>query len=198
MGRCVVLEYVTAIPSKSIAPVVSLPDVRLASRWRACGTLPCGRADTTRTDQSHDRPGFWRIAVQVMRLTADPALAPYAPSCALLEGLSGKLKPDQNSRSYRHRSIHVGISTPVRSIGPEAETSMTVQFFKRILQKCCRHRFSWPHTGMHGQDYQVCLLCGAAYEFDCATMTRTGRLVEPVDLRAPGLSAGAPRISRTD
>lgn len=75
---------------------------------------------------------------------------------------------------------------------------MTLQLFKRILQKCCRHRFSWPHNGVHGQDYQVCLICGAAYEFDCSTMTRTGRLVEPEDLRSPNLPAGTARASRTD
>jgi hypothetical protein len=44
---------------------------------------------------------------------------------------------------------------------------------------CCRHRFSWPHAGMHGQDYQVCLICGVVYEYDCSTMRRTGRLVAP-------------------
>ena len=76
----------------------------------------------------------------------------------------------------------MGSSVPLRSTRPEAKPSMTVQLFKRLLQRCCRHRFSWPHTGVHGRDYQVCLTCGAAYEFDCTTMTRTGRLVEPEGL----------------
>ena len=75
---------------------------------------------------------------------------------------------------------------------------MSVQLFKRILQSCCRHNFSWPHTGAHGQDYQVCLLCGVAYEFDCATMTRTGRLVEPANLQSPALPTRPPRASRAD
>ena len=30
---------------------------------------------------------------------------------------------------------------------------------------------------MHGQDYQVCLLCGTAYEYDWVQMRRTGRVV---------------------
>jgi len=53
---------------------------------------------------------------------------------------------------------------------------MTPPLLTRFLEMLCRHEFSWPHTGPQGQDYQVCLLCGAAYEFDCTTMTRTGRL----------------------
>lgn len=53
---------------------------------------------------------------------------------------------------------------------------MTPPFLTRLLELFCHHEFSWPHTGAKGQDYQVCLNCGAAYEFDCATMQRTGRL----------------------
>lgn len=71
---------------------------------------------------------------------------------------------------------------------PRAKGSITVELLKRLLQKCCRHRFSWPHTGGYGQDYQVCLICGAAYEFDCATMQRTGRLIDPESLRQTALS----------
>jgi hypothetical protein len=36
---------------------------------------------------------------------------------------------------------------------------------------------------MHGRHYQVCLICGAAYEYDWSNMSRTGRLVEPIDTR---------------
>ena len=46
----------------------------------------------------------------------------------------------------------------------------------RLFGMLCRHEFSWPHTGAHGQDYQVCLICGTVYEFDCETMQRTRRL----------------------
>jgi hypothetical protein len=58
---------------------------------------------------------------------------------------------------------------------------MTTPLLKRFLQGCCLHRFSWPHTGVHGKDYQVCLICGAAYEYDWTTMRRTGRLSEAVN-----------------
>jgi hypothetical protein len=61
---------------------------------------------------------------------------------------------------------------------------MTSPILKRLFEMCCRHRFSWPHTGVHGksyQSYQVCLICGAVYAYDCSTMQRTGRLPEPVD-----------------
>ncbi|HUJ93831.1 MAG TPA: hypothetical protein VLW84_01090 [Terriglobales bacterium] len=53
---------------------------------------------------------------------------------------------------------------------------MTPSWFERFLEQFCSHRFSWPHTGPNGQDYQVCLDCGVVYEFDCATMQRTRRI----------------------
>jgi hypothetical protein len=62
---------------------------------------------------------------------------------------------------------------------PKVGAGMSTPFFNRILQACCRHQFSWPHTGVHGQDYQVCLLCGVAYEYDLTTMRRTRRLAPP-------------------
>jgi hypothetical protein len=54
---------------------------------------------------------------------------------------------------------------------------MPAQFFKRLIDRLCPHRFSWPHSGAHGQDYQVCLICGTAYEYDMVNMRRTGRLM---------------------
>jgi len=71
---------------------------------------------------------------------------------------------------------------------------MTSPILKRFFEMCCRHNFSWPHTGVHGQayqSYQVCLICGAVYAYDCATMRRTGRLVAPADSQpSPGNDAG--------
>jgi len=64
------------------------------------------------------------------------------------------------------------------SSDPKAKTGLTAQLLNRLMQSFCRHNFSWPHTGRHGQDYQVCLICGATYEYDFNTMRR-GRLVEP-------------------
>ncbi len=91
----------------------------------------------------------------------------------------------------------MGSSAPFQPAA-KAEPSIAMQFLKRFLQKCCRHRFSWPHTGSYGQDYQVCLICGVAYEFDCATMTRTGRVVDPEALHASTASLRSARISRAD
>jgi hypothetical protein len=53
---------------------------------------------------------------------------------------------------------------------------MSAQFLKRLIGKLCPHRFSWPHSGLHGQDYQVCLICGTAFGYDWTTMRRTGPL----------------------
>ena len=53
---------------------------------------------------------------------------------------------------------------------------MAGKFLKRILEILCRHEFSWPHSGVYGQDYQVCTRCGTAYEYDWVAMRRTRRL----------------------
>jgi hypothetical protein len=52
---------------------------------------------------------------------------------------------------------------------------MAPKFLKRLLEIFCRHQFSWPHSGVYGQDYQVCMRCGAVYEYDWGTMRRTRR-----------------------
>ncbi len=64
---------------------------------------------------------------------------------------------------------------------------MTSPLLKRFLESFCSHRFSWPHTGVYGQYYQVCLVCGAAYEYDWTTMRRTGRLAVPPNARNESL-----------
>jgi hypothetical protein len=61
---------------------------------------------------------------------------------------------------------------------------MTPPLLTRLLQLFCRHQFSWPHTGAQGQDYQVCLVCGATYGFDCTSMCRTGRLSATAGVRS--------------
>ena len=55
--------------------------------------------------------------------------------------------------------------------------------FRRILCWFCPHRFSWPHSGVEGRDYQVCLLCGTAFEYDTVNMCRTGRIMLSNDMR---------------
>jgi hypothetical protein len=50
---------------------------------------------------------------------------------------------------------------------------------KQLLQSLCPHRFSWPHSGIDGRDYQICLRCATAFEYDVILMRRTGRLVLP-------------------
>ena len=62
---------------------------------------------------------------------------------------------------------------------------MSSKFFQRLMEALCPHQFSWPRSGAHGQDYQVCVLCGIAYEYDVLTMRRTGRLITPVEESLP-------------
>ena len=37
--------------------------------------------------------------------------------------------------------------------------------FRRTLP----NRLSWPRSGLHGQDYQVCLISGTAFGYDWTT-----------------------------
>jgi hypothetical protein len=52
-----------------------------------------------------------------------------------------------------------------------------MSFLKRVFGRGCSHRFTWPRLGENGQHYQVCLSCGAAYEYDWDQMRRTSRLL---------------------
>jgi hypothetical protein len=65
---------------------------------------------------------------------------------------------------------------------------MPGQFIKKLIENLCPHRFSWPHSGARGQDYQVCLICGAAYEYDWVSMRRTGRVITPSDAQTDSVS----------
>jgi hypothetical protein len=65
----------------------------------------------------------------------------------------------------------------------EGSVPMAAQLLKQLLGRLCPHRFSWPHSGSNGQDYQVCLICGTIYAYDWSTMRRTGRLAASPDGR---------------
>ena len=52
-----------------------------------------------------------------------------------------------------------------------------MNFWKRLWGSGCTHRFSWPRADANGCHYQICSLCGTAYEYDWTTMRRTRRLV---------------------
>ena len=53
-----------------------------------------------------------------------------------------------------------------------------MNFWKRLCGRGCAHRFSWPRIDADGRHYQICLLCGTAYEYDWTMMRRTRHLVE--------------------
>jgi hypothetical protein len=52
-----------------------------------------------------------------------------------------------------------------------------MKFFQRLFGDLCSHRFTWPRLGGNGQHYQICLICGTAYEYDWKKMRRTDRLL---------------------
>lgn len=44
------------------------------------------------------------------------------------------------------------------------------------ILSACRHQFSWPRRDDAGENYQVCVHCGARYSYDWATMRRVALL----------------------
>jgi|SwirhisoilCB1_FD_contig_51_314516_length_473_multi_4_in_0_out_0_1 hypothetical protein len=54
-----------------------------------------------------------------------------------------------------------------------------MSFLKRIFGRGCSHRFTWPRFDNNGRHYQICLTCGAAYEYDWNGMHSTGRILAP-------------------
>jgi hypothetical protein len=60
-------------------------------------------------------------------------------------------------------------------------------FLKRIFGRGCSHRFAWPRFDNNGRHYQICLSCGAAYEYDWKEMRTTGRILT-LDLQRPATS----------
>jgi hypothetical protein len=52
-----------------------------------------------------------------------------------------------------------------------------MNFLNWILGRGCSHKFSWPRVDACGHHYQICPLCGTAYEYDWTMMRRTDRLL---------------------
>jgi hypothetical protein len=50
-------------------------------------------------------------------------------------------------------------------------------FLQRLVGELCSHRFAWPRLTGNGQHYQICLVCGTAYEYDWTMIHRTDRLL---------------------
>jgi hypothetical protein len=50
-------------------------------------------------------------------------------------------------------------------------------FLQGLLKRACSHRFGWPRLDAAGRHYQICLLCGTAYEYDWTLMRRTRRIL---------------------
>jgi hypothetical protein len=52
-----------------------------------------------------------------------------------------------------------------------------MKLVKWLFGQNCSHRFAWPRNASTGGHYQICLVCGTAYEYDWMNMRRTKRLV---------------------
>jgi len=52
-------------------------------------------------------------------------------------------------------------------------------FLRRLFGGGCLHRFSWPRITTNGHHYQICSVCGVAYEYDWKMMRRTKHLLVP-------------------
>lgn len=52
-----------------------------------------------------------------------------------------------------------------------------MSLWKQLLNRNCSHQFGWPRVHADGRHYQICILCGTAYEYDWTMMCRTDRLM---------------------
>jgi hypothetical protein len=52
-----------------------------------------------------------------------------------------------------------------------------LKFLNQLLHRACPHRFAWPRIDETGRHYQVCVICGTAYEYNWDTMQRTTKLM---------------------
>jgi hypothetical protein len=52
-----------------------------------------------------------------------------------------------------------------------------MNLLNRFFGRGCSHRFAWPRVDADGRHYQICPLCGTAYEYDWRMMRRTDRLL---------------------
>jgi len=52
-----------------------------------------------------------------------------------------------------------------------------MNLLNRFFGRGCSHRFAWPRVDANGRHYQICPLCGTAYEYDWGMMRRTHRLL---------------------
>src|SRR3974377_1195740 len=85
----------------------------------------------------------------------------------------------RHSRSSASKFWPSTLRGPSPYASTKEKTDMSAEFLTRLFEKLCPHRFSWPHSGSNGQDYQVCLVCGAVFGYDWTRMCRTGPLVLP-------------------
>jgi hypothetical protein len=97
--------------------------------------------------------------------------------CAKLKSIAG------NHAKNAGFCANIGVGRGSGSRTEGEKPGMPARLLNRIIEKLCPHRFSWPHSGANGQDYQVCLICGSAYEYDLIEMRRTGRMVDPAELQ---------------
>jgi hypothetical protein len=61
-----------------------------------------------------------------------------------------------------------------------------MNFLEKLLGCGCSHRFAWPRIDDEGRHYQICLMCGTAYEYDWRQMRQTGRLLAGAGVMYPG------------
>ena len=52
-----------------------------------------------------------------------------------------------------------------------------MSFLKRVFGRGCTHHLTWPRVSKDGQHYQICSICGVAYEYDWDRMRPTGRVL---------------------
>ena len=67
--------------------------------------------------------------------------------------------------------------SPPPSLARAEANGADMRFLQRLFGEFCPHRFAWPRLSGNGRHYQICSICGTAYEYDWKKMQRTDRLL---------------------
>ena len=58
---------------------------------------------------------------------------------------------------------------------PFGDDALMARNLLRLLSPKCPHEFGWPRKAGDGEYYQVCVNCGAEYQYDWPSMRRLGK-----------------------
>ena len=103
-----------------------------------------------------------------------------------------------NETTYNGRErkfLNVAFMSPGETrVSEFGSLKLTRRAGNRFLQELYPHRFYWPRS-VHGRDYQVCVICGTAYDYHWITLHRVRRVNHTLIGEMPGSRGEVESIS---